>query len=232
MKFTIRARYVLAGMLGAIAVLTLLHLGQAIAFYVVGDVERFDGVRMFDFDYEKNVPSLYSSLAILFCAVILWCIAVAKRRVAADFHYHWLILAIIFTYIGIDEALALHEQVGDLFEDYGLVNAEGFLYFAWVVPYAVLVLIFAVSYLKFVLALPRPTMLFFMLSGGLFVTGAMGIEVFSAKEADLAGFDTITYLTLYTTEELCEMVGIALFCYALLRYVNTEYGDIYFDLRP
>ena len=67
--------------------------------------------------------------------------------------------------------------------------------------------------------------------GRVFVGGAVGIEVFSAYEADLRGSETIMYSVLYTLEELCEMVGIALFCYALMRYIETEYGylRIHFD---
>lgn len=98
-------------------------------------------------------------------------------------------------------------------------------------PYGALLAIFVISYLRSVLALPRVTMLLFITAGAMFVGGAVGIEVFSACEADLRGSETILYSVLYTLEELCEMCGVALFCYALMRYIESEYGGlrIHFD---
>lgn len=231
MQFTIVPASVLRFLLWIIFVLAILHIAQFSAAFIIDDFEVYERIRMFDFDYEKNIPSLYSSLAILFCALILACIATERRRSNAPFKNHWFFLAIIFVYLGFDEALALHEEVGDLVEDYELVEAEGFLYFAWVVPYSILMLLFVITYARFVFSLPRQTMLLFIFSGGLFITGAFGFEVFSARQADLEGFDTVGYHVLYTFEELCEMIGIALFCYALLSYIKDEHGDIHFSLK-
>lgn len=231
MRFTLEPKAVYQTLLWIIFVLAILHIAQFSTAFIIDDFEIYERVRMFDFDYEKNLPSLYSALAILLCALILSCIAVFKRREDAPFKNHWLILAVIFVYLGFDEALALHEEVGDLVEDYELVEAEGFLFFAWVVPYAILMLVFALSYAKFVFSLPRRTMLLFIFSGTLFLTGAFGFEVFSARQADIEGFDTVAYHVLYTFEELCEMIGIATFCYALLSYIKGEYGEIHFSLR-
>lgn len=230
MHFTLAPKAVLKTLLWIIFVLAVLHIAQFSLIFIINDFDVFEGVRMFDFDYEKNFPSLYSALAILFCAMILSCISVFKRREDAPFKNHWFFLAIIFVYLGCDEALALHEEVGDLVEDYGLVKAEGFLFFAWVVPYAILMLLFALSYMRFVFALPRKTMLLFIASGTLFLSGAFGFEIFSARQADIEGFDTIGYYVLYTLEELCEMIGIALFCYALLDYLQSEFGELRFQL--
>jgi len=230
--FTIRPKWVLVWMLCVIALLATLHIAQLLAYYYIDDSEVFDFVQLIDFDYEGNLPSLYSHIAIFFAASLLWFIAIQKRKtLAAPYRYHWILLAVIFTFLGFDEALALHEEVGDLFEDRRWVDASGYLFFAWVVPYGVLLAIFVISYLRFVFALPRVTMLLFITAGTLFVGGAVGIEVFSAYEADLRGSETIMYSVLYTLEELCEMVGIALFCYALMRYIETEYGylRIHFD---
>lgn len=217
-------------MLWIIFVLAILHIAQFSAAFIINDFDVYKRIAMFDFDYEKNVPSLYSALAILLCAMILWCIAVFKQREDASFKNHWLFLAIVFTYLGVDEALALHEEVGDLVEDLDLFDADGFLFFAWVVPYSILMLLFIISYARFVFSLPRQTMLLFIFSGGLFLTGAFGFEVFSARQADFKGFDTVAYHVLYTFEELCEMIGIALFCFALLGYIKNELGDIHFSL--
>ena len=222
MEFSLNPRRVITIMLIIIVVLTILHISQLVIFFQVGDPDKFDFIDMVDFDYEANLPSFYSSAAILFCAALLWVISGYKRKERLPFRYHWLGLAIIFSLLGLDEAIALHETIGDLVEDYELVDAQGYLYFAWVVPYGIAVILFILSYLRFVLALPRNTGLLFVSSGVLFVGGAMGIELFSANEADLNGTETILYSALYTAEELCEMLGIVIFCYALMRYIENE----------
>ena len=230
MEFSLNPKRIVQIMLGIIAVLLAMHLVQLVIYFQTGDSDVFDFVEMIDFDYEANLPAFYSSTAILFCAALLWVIGVQKRREQAPFRYHWIGLAIIFTFLSIDEAVALHEDLGDIMEDMRWVDAEGFLYFAWVVPYGILLVLFAASYFKFVFALPQRTMILFIVAGVLFISGAVGIEVFSAREADLNDTDTLLYSVLYTVEELCEMIGIVIFCYALLRHIEDQGVPVQFNI--
>ena len=218
-------------MLSIIALLTVMHVTQLVIFFQIGNPDVFDFIEVIDFDYEANLPSFYSSTSILFCSILLWVIGLQKRREQAPFKNHWIGLAIIFAFLSLDEAIALHESIGNIMEQQQWVNAEGFLYFAWVVPYGILLTLFAASYLKFVFALPRQTMILFIGSGALFICGAVGIEIVSAQEADTNGTETILYSTLYTLEELCEMLGIVIFCYALLRYIETESKQVNFHIK-
>jgi len=79
--------------------------------------------------------------------------------------------------------------------------------------------------------LPRQTMILFICAGVIFITGAVGIEIISAQEADLHGTESVLYSVLYTIEELCEMLGIVIFCYALLRYIEDECEQVQFHIR-
>ena len=56
--------------------------------------------------------------------------------------------------------------------------------------------------------------------------GALGIEMFGAREADLHGYYTVTYCVLYSLEEMLEMLGIILFIYALLSHLAQETGRL------
>jgi len=230
-EFSLNPRRVIVTMLVIIIVLAALHISQLVVYYQVGDPDKFDFIEMVDFDYEANLPSFYSSAAILFCAALLWLISAYKRKQRLPFRFHWLGLAIIFSLLGLDEAISIHEELGDLTEHFELFDAHGYLYFAWVVPYGIALTLFVLSYLKFVLALPGSTRLLFVVSGVLFVTGAMGIELISANEADLNGTDTILYSALYTAEELCEMIGIVIFSYALMRYIENERIQFVFSIK-
>lgn len=231
MEFTLNPKRVATIMLGIIAVLTIMHVTQLVIYFQIDDPDVFDFIKIIDFGYEVNFPTFYSSTAILFCAILLWVISLQKRREKAPFNYHWIGLAIIFTFLSLDEAIALHEEIGDFVEEHEWVEAEGFLFFAWVAPYGILLGLFAISYFKFVFALPRQTMILFLGAGIIFVSGAMGIEAISAREADLNDTDTLLYTVLYTVEELFEMVGIVIFSYALLRYIEDQGAPVQFHVN-
>ena len=99
MEFSLSPKRVLKILLSIIAVLTFLHIMQLGIYFQTGDPEVFDFIELVDFDYEANLPSLYSSVAILFCAGLLWCIGTQKRQEQAPFKYHWIGLAVIFTFL-------------------------------------------------------------------------------------------------------------------------------------
>jgi hypothetical protein len=225
MVVSLKSKQIITSMTCIIALLSCMHIAQLCTYFYIGDPDVFDFIEAVDFDYEANLPSLYSSLAILLCATLLWLIWLYKKSEKLPFRHHWLGLAMIFTFLGADEAIAIHEELGDFIESLALFEAKGVLYFAWVVPYGLLLAIFAASYLKFVLALPKETMVQFILAGSIFITGAIGIEIISATEADMNGTETIKYSVLYTLEELCEMLGIVLFCRGLLHYIKAEISE-------
>lgn len=55
-----------------------------------------------------------------------------------------------------------------------------------------------------------------------FVFGAAGLDILSAKEAYENGTTTIYYSVVYTIEELLEMIGLVLFTGALLEVVQQK----------
>jgi hypothetical protein len=81
----------------------------------------------------------------------------------------------------------------------------------------------ALAFRRFLAALPYDTRRLFIFAGGLFVAGAIGIEMIGAQvEASLGTRETMAYVVAVTLEEGCEMFGIALFLYALLAYLNRH----------
>ncbi|WP_019555778.1 hypothetical protein [Thiomicrorhabdus arctica] len=228
MELTIQPMKVSKIMLSIIAVLALLHITQVSAFLYIGDKEVFDWIRMLDFDYEGNLPTLYSSGALGLSALLLWVISRHRKQMRQDYR-HWLVLCFIFIFLALDEGVVIHEKIGDLTEQY--INASGFLYFAWIVPYGILMTVFVLSYLKFLFQLPRNTAIQMVIAGVLFITGAVGLEMFSGVEAELHNTSTIKYTVLYTLEELLEMIAIVIFVNALLKYIGREIGDITLDVQ-
>ncbi|MFV1873321.1 MAG: hypothetical protein ACMZ64_08390 [Oleiphilus sp.] len=231
LEITVRPYQVRRFLLTTISVLAVMHIAQLCIYFYIDDPDTFDFIQLLDFDYEGNLPSFYSALALLYCAQQLFWIAKFHSRERDAFIVHWYGLSGIFAFLAVDEASALHEEVGDLVESLALFDAEGFLYFAWVVPYGLLLIVFLLSYLKFLLHLPKNTRQSFLMTGSLFIAGAVGIETLSAQEADVNGTLTIWYSTLYTLEELFEMVAIALFAHSLLIYQASKHITLERNVR-
>lgn len=58
-----------------------------------------------------------------------------------------------------------------------LLGTGGVFYFAWVIPGAAFVCLFALAYLGFLLAMPRPIAMTMVLAGIIYVSGAIGAEM-------------------------------------------------------
>ena len=114
--------------------------------------------RMFTVNAEGMIPTMYSTVALLFCSTLLTIIALSKKKTSAKYFPHWLGLALIFLFLAMDEALEIHEQFGGPVRS-ALDITSGLLYFAWVIPYGFALFIFLAAYLKFITELPARTRL-------------------------------------------------------------------------
>ncbi len=215
--------------LSIVLFLTLVHCIVLVVFFHFDYPDLINFVHWFDLDIEKNIPSLYSSFAILVCSFLFFIIAQYEKK---DFDYeylYWFFLGLIFLFLSLDEAFQIHESIGDITENY--IHSTGFLYFPWVVPYGFAVIIFILIYLKFSLRLPKKTTLLFILSGSLYLTGAIVFDMLGGREAELNGYDSVTYSTLYTIEEFLEMIAIVVLLYALLLYIERRFGYLCITLQ-
>ncbi|NOQ35484.1 MAG: peptidase M48 Ste24p [Methylococcaceae bacterium] len=215
--------------LAIIVFLTLVHSIVLVAFFHFDNPSIDIFVGWFDLDIEHNVPSTYSAFAILICSLLFFTIAIHKKQPIDYEKLCWIVLGIIFIFLSIDEYLQIHESIGDIVENH--INATGFLYFPWVIPYAIAVIIFIIIYLKFILGLPKKTAVLFILSGTLYLTGAIVFDMLGGKEAELHGVDSISYCILYTIEEFLEMSAIVILMYTLLSYIEKHYGYISLSLK-
>ena len=197
--------------------------GQAIKLetghdYVWGFVPQFC------LDREGNVPTYFSSVLLLLCACTLGTIAIAQRVGAGWYVRHWALLAVIFLLMSIDEAAGLHELlIAPVRKAYQLGGAFNF---AWVIPGAIFCLYLTVHYWKFLLYLPRWTRVQVCVAAGLYVGGAIGLEMLGGWYAESHGAQNWPYTIIATLEETFEMVGLVVFMHALLGYVRTKLKEI------
>jgi len=221
LEITIRRTSLVRVLTVIVFCLLLLHVGQLWVYYSIADPQVFDFVDLLDFDVEGNLPTLYSSLALLLAAAL---VGVAWKRscyLKDSNSANWLVLCIIFVFLSLDEGAAIHEKIGIYVQSLHLFKAEGVLNFAWVVPYSLLTILFVVSYLKFLFRLPPGTRNGLILSGAVFILGALGIEMISARVAWLEGLVSLRYSILYTIEETFEMLGVILFISVMMRHLSN-----------
>ena len=103
-------------------------------------------VTLFDFDYECNIPTLYSSIALIISSALLFLIALNCKKKKSSY-IPWLGLSLIFLFLSIDEINSIHEKLTVPFRE--MLGASGFLYFTWVIPYGLALAVFIIVYSKF-----------------------------------------------------------------------------------
>ncbi len=177
-------------------------------------------VGSFDFNTERNIPTIYSSIALLVSSILLLSIALTHKKTKSSY-IQWLVLSFIFLFLSLDELFLIHERFGRVTPE--SVKKSSLLYYAWVVPYGIALAVFVIAYLRFLFKLPKNIMILFLVSGAMFVSGAIGFEMLGGRQDSLYGVDNILYAIFYTFEELLEMLGIALFIYTLLTHIVNEF---------
>lgn len=177
-------------------------------------------VRYFDFNGEGNIPAFFSSVILLVAALLLFLIHTQKHYLAVRHQTnHWLILGLIFVFLAVDENVQLHEHVADFVRPQLGNDLSGMLHWSWVVPYALLTLAVVAYFFRFVLRFPTFTRNMILLSGTIFVTGALGLELIEGYLYKRYGIDHLYNRIMYCLEELMEMTGVVLLIYALLDYL-------------
>lgn len=200
--------------------LLLIHLLVLVAKHGLGHGRLLGAVRFFHFDEESNLPTWFSSVLALIGAAlfsVLWRrFPLGGRRAHA-----WLLLSFCFVYISIDEVGLIHEQlIVPVREQFGM---SGPLYFAWVVPYGLAVLILAMAFVPFVRRLDSGDRGRFITAAVVYLTGALGGDLIGGwLYESLEGQRTLAYDLVTTCEETLEMAGLILLIRAQLLMLRNR----------
>jgi len=84
----------------------------------------------------------------------------------------------------------------------------------------IVVALFLLVYWKFIIDLNPTIRKLFLMAGAIYVGGAIGMEMIDGFYFDVYGQD-LTYELLTILEEVGEMLGIAIFIYALCYYLSV-----------
>lgn len=220
MAFRIHPRNLCLSLLAVAILLAAAHLGAMISRYILGDDFVFGLVDMFDLNLENNIPTVFSTFILMASAILLTVIASRAETIKHNAGY-WKWLAIIFMFLAVDENASLHELFIDPIQE--MLPSGGIMYVGWIIPYALAALVIGLLYLKFVWSLPTRTRNLTILSGSLYLSGAIGFELLGGWY--LLPRNEIEYFPfsmLVMAEEFLEMSGIILFIYTLLDYLKGQ----------
>lgn len=210
---------------GAVLLLTAGHLAGQISRLFLGHDYLMGLVPLLDFDREHNLPSYYSALALAFSALLLMIIARSQSAPGGEDARYWWGLTFLFAYLSVDEAVGIHEKMILPLQD--ATGASGLLFYAWVIPYGLCILILGIILLRFLLRLPSLTRRHFLLAAVVYLSGALVLELFGGRHYEAyKGTADLTYTLLTTAEEFLEMAGVVIFIHALLGFMATRQGGV------
>ena len=217
-------RRVFVGLLVGILVLTAASVSVHAVRLTTGHDHQLGLKQLFDLNGERNLASWFSSAILLTAATLLCSIGLACRARGERFTRHWLAMSAIFLVLAIDEVASIHELLTKPLRSE--LYLSSLFHYAWIVPGSIFALVFLFFYLKFLRELPVRTRWLFVISGAVFVGGAVGMEAIEGYYDVTYGHGGWGYVVLSTMEEVAEMLGISLFVFALMDYMALHVPEV------
>jgi hypothetical protein len=200
--------------------LSIVHILVSLVAVASGN-ERLGGlVWIFGLGAERNLPTLYSTIALLVVAGLL---LVTARHSKTDRVYWW-VLCCVFVFLACDETLSLHEKLDRPVQ--ASLQTSGVFHYAWVIPYGIASIAFGLAFVPFLRRLPRKTAWRFVIGGAVFVTGAIGMEMVGGFLVEQGGARHWSYWGEQTIEEVLEMTGVLVFLFGLGDYIDSHLGGL------
>ena len=168
----------------------------------------------FNFHSENNFPAYIASLFLVFAGFLSLLLGFQTGVPGIKNRTKWKVLGGLFLFLAFDEAIQIHEVISQGLRNNLGDQLPGFLHYAWVIPYALLVVVAVLYFFSFIWNLPSRLRNLIFLAGFVYVFGALGLEVVESYIDTNMGTDNLLYKFLVTTEEAMEMLGIAIICYA------------------
>lgn len=235
--FLPRPSTIFGWLLLCVSALVLAGISAAYLELALGYDSTSGFARIFDLDGEGNIPTWFSAILLFWNAILLGLIAKATAPSPGSWRRHWGLLALIFVAFSLDEISSIHERatlpIQNALGQGGISHLDmgGMFHFTWVLPAVVLLGAFALIYGRFVLALQPRTCRLFISAGTIYVSGALGLELVGGYFASTGGNTTFEYAVAAIVEETFEMIGLAIFIYALTDYIRGNFNRLVLSFK-
>jgi hypothetical protein len=194
-------------------------IGREVAAAMTGTPSATFGHNTFMLDGEANLPTAISALFMVFAALLLFINARLPAVATSVDRGRWLLLSVGFLFLAADEVAQFHELLKAPLRN--MATFTDWLAFPWVIVALPVVLVVAIYFLPFLARLPAATRIGFTVSGLIYIGGAIGMEMASARLATYTGWGSGYYVVAAAIEETMEIVGLALFVTVLLRLMRS-----------
>ncbi len=148
--------------------------------------------QLVDLDEENNIPTWFSGYLLLNNALVMY---IFSKMESNKNHFYWMLLSLGFLILSLDEVAGIHESIHTAID------------FNWAYAGGILVVALGLLYIPFLLSLNRRLAVLFIVSGLIYVSGVIGVELFS-KDMDE---DSMAYGFATAVEEGLEMLGALFF---------------------
>ncbi len=203
---------------GFVTVVVLIGLLNYLIPAFAGSDSQIRTLDLFDVGEEGSLPSWFSTVNLFFSAMLLF--LVYRDSVRQNFRHktYWLLLAVSFFVLSLDESAELHERL-ERFQGFASSVAPVLATHAWVLYGSIIAFIFFLVFIPFLRMIHKRTAVLFVISGAIFLLGSLGLEFVGAimRYTGIAEADDLIYKIRRVFEEGFEMYGIAIFNYAIFR---------------
>ncbi len=211
------------------AMLVLIHSLIMGVNFLIGEPFSYFVTDLFNLDKERNFPTFFSTVILLFSAVLFALIAIFQKPLDNSSYFSWLGLSIIFLFASADEFISIHEYFNKLKE---FLNTGGIFYYSWIIPYSIFVIAFVLLYGRFFFRLQPYFRHRFLLAGIVYLLGTIGMEMIGGWYADHYSKTVWPYICAVTIEESLEMAGIIILIETLLDYLTSLTDSITISFSP
>lgn len=154
-------------------------------------------------DQEAALGAWYST--------VLWLLAAALALLLRRQHrsaWQWTALAGLFLLLSLDEGASLHERIGFFLEEN--IQLGGIFTYAWIFYGFALLAVAGAVFGRFLLTLPRRALITFAVAAGVYVSGAIGFEMYVADvtSGEIEFLPWLGWSVSVMFEEILEMLGI------------------------
>jgi hypothetical protein len=193
-------RRVRAVLLWAVAAFTVLTAAAQVARELWPGSVTANALYFFDASVEATIPTLFSTLLLVACAVLL-----VSR---------WPLLAAVVALLALDETAGFHEATVRPLRR--LLDADGVLYYTWVIPGALFAVALIPLFRPLVADLNQRQRRLLVVAAVTFFGSALGLELVEGWLANEHGDTDARLIPVSTAQEALEMTGAVLFLYVLM----------------
>lgn len=187
---------------------------------IAHDLELAQLVWLFDLAGDRAFPTWYASLMLLAASLLAF---VAAGDCAGHMRLRdrrcWIFLGAVLMFLSADEVGGFHEWTGDHAPEITRHMDGAFwglFFYGWIVFGLFAAILVALLFAPFILRQPARLRGLLILSGAVFVGGALGVEMISSYLAYNHPAQELLWMLVTALEESLEFAGVLIFIYALL----------------